>query len=330
VNTTVINNVYNTTIINNKTVNVTNVTYVNRGVPGAVAATTSQAFASAQPVSRNIVRVDPHAMATAPVRVFAPAAVPTKQAVLGSRPASAKQPPVAVRTRAVVARMAPPPPPPAFDRRQAAITNNGGKPLSIEQNRQVQAGVPQRAAPVRIAPPATPHLAIQPTVRSGTPAAEPPPRADRPPTRPPVAASNPVVSRAVHPNELPPAPRPPSPSIANSVLERQELQEQQQLRAAQEQQRQQVQRQQELEHQQLAQEQADEARRQQLEQQHQQQTQALQQQHAQQQQQLQQKQQEQKRQMESQAKPAQKPAQKPAGKSAEPANRQDRPPGHTP
>ena len=56
VNTTVINNVYNTTIINNKTVNVTNVTYVNRGVPGAVAATTSQAFTSAQPVSRNIVQ----------------------------------------------------------------------------------------------------------------------------------------------------------------------------------------------------------------------------------------------------------------------------------
>src|SRR4029077_5424528 len=84
VNTTVISNVYNTTIIN-KTVNVTNVTYVNRGVPGAVAATTSQAFASAQPVSKNIVRVDPHAMATAQVRAFAPAAVPTREAVLGSR-----------------------------------------------------------------------------------------------------------------------------------------------------------------------------------------------------------------------------------------------------
>ena len=44
VNTTVINNVYNTTIINNKTVNVTNINYVNRNVPGAVAATTSQAL----------------------------------------------------------------------------------------------------------------------------------------------------------------------------------------------------------------------------------------------------------------------------------------------
>jgi hypothetical protein len=322
VNTTVINNVYNTTIIN-KTV--TNVTYVNRGVPGAVAATTSQAFASAQPVSKNIVRVDPHAMATAQVRAFAPAAVPTRQAVLGSRPLTAKQPPAAVQTRAVVARSAPPPPPPSFDRRQAAIANNAGKPLSIAQTRQIQAGAAQRAAAVHIAPPATPHVATQPPVRSGAPAAEPA-RVDRPPARPPVAASNPVVSKAVHPNELPAAPRPPSPGTADSVLEREHLQQQQQLRAAQDQQRQQVQRQQELEHQQLAQQQADEARRAQLEQQHLQQTQALQQQHAQQQQQLQQKQQEQRHQAESPSKPAARPAEK----SAEPANRQDRPPGHTP
>lgn len=326
VNTTVINNVYNTTIINNKTVNVTNVTYVNRGVPGAVAATTSQAFASAQPVSRNSVRVDPHAMAAAQVRALAPAAVPTRQAVLGARPLTAKRPPAAVQTRAVVARSAPPPPPPTFDRRQAAIASNAGKPLSIAQTRQIQAGVTQRAAPVRIAPPATPRVAIQPSVRSGTPAAAPPARADRPPTPPPVAASNPALSRAVHPNELPAAPRPPSPSVANSVLERQHLQEQQQLSAAQEQQRQQVQRQQELEHQRLAQQQADEARRAQLEQQHQQQTRVLQQQHAQQQQQLLEKQQEQRRQVESPSKPAGKTAEKPA----EPANRQDRPPGHTP
>jgi hypothetical protein len=321
VNTTVINNVYNTTIIN-KTVN--NVTYVNRGVPGAVAATTSQAFASAQPVSRNVVRVDSRALGTAQVRALAPAAVPTRQAVLGGRAAGARQPPAVVQTRTVVARKAPPPPPPTFERRQAAMASNAGKPLSIAQTRQIQPSVAPRAASVRIAPPATPHVAAQPAVRASTPS-EPPPRADRPPARPPVAASNPVAARAIHPNELPAAPKPPSPSIANSALEREHLQQQQQLRAAQEQQRQQVQQQQEREHQQLAQQQADAARQQQLEQQHQQQTQALQQQHAQQQQQLQERQQQQ-RQVASQSRPAERPAEKPA----QPANRQDRPPGHTP
>jgi uncharacterized protein DUF6600/FecR-like protein len=327
VNTTVINNVYNTTIINNKTVNVTNVTYVNRGVPGAVAATTSQAFTSAQPVSRNSVPVDPHAIATGAVRTLAPAAVPTKQAVLGSRREGSVQPPAAVQTRAVVARRAPPPPPPVFERRQAAIASNAGKPLSIAQTQQIQPSVAPRAAAVRIAAPATPHVATQPNARSSTSGAEPP-RVDRPPARPPVADSRPSAPPAVHPNELPVAPKPPSPSIANSVLERQHFQEQQQLHAAQEQQRQQIQRQQELEHQQLAKQQVEEARRQQLEQQHQQQTQALQQQHAQQQQQLQEKQQEQRRQMESQARPVARPAEKPA---AQPANHEkDRPPGHRP
>jgi len=364
VNTTVINNVYNTTIINNKTVNVTNVTYVNRGVPGAVAATTSQAFTSAQPVSRNLVHVDPHAMATAPVRALVPAAVPTKQAVLGARAAVRIQPPAAVQTRAVVARSAPPPPPPSFERRQTAIASNAGKPLSIAQTQQIQPSVAPRAAAVRIAPPATPHIAAQPAARSTTPVAEPP-RADRPPARPAVADSRPSAAQpsarsntpaaepprvdrpaarpavvdtrpsappAIHPSELPVAPRPPSPGVANSVLERQHLQEQQQLHAAQDQQRQQIQRQQELEHQQLAKQQADEARRQQLEQQHQQQTQALQQQHAQQQQQLQERQQEQRRQVESQTRPAAKPAEKPAEKpAAQPASHdKERPPGHRP
>ncbi|GAC1660239.1 MAG: hypothetical protein PVS2B3_13330 [Steroidobacteraceae bacterium] len=369
VNTTVINNVYNTTVINNNTVNVTNVTYVNRGVPGAVAATTSQAFASAQPVSRNTVRVDSRALAAAQVRALAPAAVPTKQAVLGARGAGASQPPAAVQTRTVVARKAPPPPPPAFEQRQAAIASNAGKPLSMAQTRQIQTSVAPRAAAVavRIAPPALPHATAQPAVKANVPAgeapsrterppppavaeppphterppppavAEPPPHADRPPAgpppRPPVVASNPVVSPAVHPSELPAAPKPPSPNIANSALEREHLQQQQQLRAAQEQQRQQVQQQQELEHQRLARQQADEAQRQrlqqQLEQQHQQQTQALQQQHAQQEQQLQQRQQEQRRQAEAQSKPASKPAERPAEKPAQPANRQDRPPEHT-
>ena len=45
VNTTTINNVYNTTIVN-KSTTITNVTYVNKTVPGAVTAVPQQAFAS--------------------------------------------------------------------------------------------------------------------------------------------------------------------------------------------------------------------------------------------------------------------------------------------
>jgi len=66
VNQTVVNNYYNTTVINK---NVTNVTYVNQRVAGGVTATSGQSFSSAQPVGRNMVRVDQREVATAQVAV---------------------------------------------------------------------------------------------------------------------------------------------------------------------------------------------------------------------------------------------------------------------
>jgi hypothetical protein len=154
VNTTVVNNYYNTTVVN-QNVNVTSVKYVNQTVPGAVAATTPQAFTTAQPVAKNVVIVDRRTIVNAPVRAFAPASVPTKQAVLGTTVAAvAVKPPAAVQTRVVVAKVAPPPPPPVFEKRQEAIRDNGGKPLSIAQVRQIQPAPAQSAAPVKIAGPA--------------------------------------------------------------------------------------------------------------------------------------------------------------------------------
>jgi hypothetical protein len=153
VNRTVINNYYQTTVVNNT--RVTNVTYVNQRVPGAVMATSQQAFTSAQPVARNAVRLDARQMASAQVQVRQPAIVPTKQAVLGSARPAEHQPPAAVQQRAVVAKAAPPPPQPSFERRQEAIKSNGGQPLSVTQIRQMQPAPAARtqAAAVRVAPP---------------------------------------------------------------------------------------------------------------------------------------------------------------------------------
>jgi len=282
VNTTVINNVYNTTIINNKTINVTNVNYVNRRVPGAVAATTSQAFTTAQPIARNAVHVDERAIVSAPVRAVTPAVVPTKQSLLGGSRMAAARPSAIVQTRTVVARVAPPAPPPAFERRQEAIQANGGRPLSVGAVRSIPTGRPPVTAAVKLAPPAMPAV-VHPPERP-----VPAPSARVEPARPPSAAgegSRPAAA-AVHPQELPQVSRPPSPGTANTALERQHLQEQQQLLAQQAAERQRVQQQQERDHAQLAKQQADEARRQQLEQQQrQQQAQQLTQQRAQEQQQ---------------------------------------------
>jgi hypothetical protein len=155
VETTVINNYY-TNVVVNKNVTVVQQTYVNQRVSGAVMATTPQAFTSAQPVARNMVRVDAREMATAPVNAITPAGVPPKQAVLGAGVAARVRPPVAIQNRAVVAKATPPPPPVSFASRQQAMQQNGGRPLAISQARQLQ---PQNAAAVhanvKIAPPAT-------------------------------------------------------------------------------------------------------------------------------------------------------------------------------
>ena len=157
VNTTVVNNYYNTVVVNKTTVN--NVTYVNQRVPGAVVATSSQAFSSGQSVSRNVVRVDARQVAAAPVSNFTPAAVPQREAVLGGRTDVRVRPPAAIQTRAVVAKTAPPPPPPAFAQRQEAIKANGGRPVSVAQARQIAPARTEAVAAhpqVKVAPPAKP------------------------------------------------------------------------------------------------------------------------------------------------------------------------------
>jgi hypothetical protein len=209
VNTTVVNNYYNTTVVNNNA-NVTNVKYVNQSVPGAVAATTPHAFTSAQPVAKNAVKVDQHEVASAPVRAFTPAAVPAKQAVLGTAVAAAK-PPVAVQTRAVVAKVAPPPPPPSFEKRQEAIKSNGGKPLSTAQVRQIEPAASRPASPVKIAPPAPKPV---------TPQAAQANRPGQPPNGQPAGRPTPATPNAIekapppnHPADHP-ADRPATPNNA--------------------------------------------------------------------------------------------------------------------
>jgi len=296
VNTTIVNNIYNTTIVNKTVVN--NITYVNRSAPGAIVATTTQAFTSAAPVASNRVAVNARELAAAPVRALAPAVVPTRQALLGAGRAVTARPPASVTARPVVARTPPPPPPPSFEQHLKALQNNGGRPLSVAQVRQLQPPAAASAAVhVKVAPPA--KTLITPKVAQA--AAHAP--VNRP-TTPPPAAVHPATP-ATHVAETPPPARVLPPSQANSALERQHLQEQQRLQAQQVAERQRVQQQQEVDHQQLAKEQADEAHRRQLEaqleQQHQQQTQQFQQKQALEQQQLEARQQEQHRQQQVEA-----------------------------
>lgn len=331
VNTTVVNNYYNTTVINK---NVTNVTYVNQRVPGAVSATTPQAFTSAQSVARNSVRVDAREVATAQVAVSAPAVAPSRQAVLGAGASANVHPPAAIVARPVVAKTAPPPPPVSFARQQQAIQENGGKPPAISQMRQMEPPNAQARSNVKIAPPSQPATPRNMQAgRSGNqpmnqPAGQPANNNNRPATptitttnvpsgnsnRPASANNNPPAASNVSAgqktyNDRPPVSRPANNVYTNDNLPHQQMEQQhqqqlEQLHKQQDRERQQVEQQQQAERQKLQQQQADQARQQQAERQRQQQEQAnqarqqqLNQQHQQQLEQLQQKHEQQQQQL---------------------------------
>jgi hypothetical protein len=140
-------NVYNTTIINRVQVtnvyrnvyvnkNVTNITYQNQRYGNAVTATSRESFTSAQPVGRNMMRVDAREVTTAQVSPMTPAVAPQQRSFLGSSQQARVRPPANVVARQVVAKTAPPPPAATVDRQLQQVQANGGRPVAASQNRQ--------------------------------------------------------------------------------------------------------------------------------------------------------------------------------------------------
>jgi hypothetical protein len=216
-NTTVssvtITNVYNTTVVN-RTTTITNVTYVNRNVAGAVTAVPQRAFVSAQPVARVAVAVNVREMASAPISSRA-AVAPARESVLGLRANSAGRvaaPPAAVASRSVVAKATPPPPPVPFAKQQQALAAHPGQPLERHEVQTLRpANAPAAQPMVKQAPPGKPATPI--AGRPGQPATAPP--ANQPPSagRPGQPASTPPAN-ARRPG--PPANTPPATPPANA------------------------------------------------------------------------------------------------------------------
>jgi hypothetical protein len=169
VNQTTITNVYNTTIVN-KTTNITNVTYVNRQVVGAITAVPQRTFVSAQAVGKAAVAVNARELASAPLSSRA-AVAPSRESVLGSKANSvgrAAAPPAALAIRQVVAKATPPPPPVAFARQQQGLAAHPGQPLARQEVQSLRpANAPAARPMIKQAPagkPATPIVG-----RPGTP-----------------------------------------------------------------------------------------------------------------------------------------------------------------
>ena len=144
VNNTVINNTYNN-------INVTNVVYANRQVPGAVVAVPTSAFVQSQPVSRAAVRVPRETIVSAPLAVVAPVA-PTERSVRGTA-AQADRPPARALERPVVARTAPPAARVGFAAQQQQLTTQPGRPLDEAARRDLKPAAALPAPAIKLVAP---------------------------------------------------------------------------------------------------------------------------------------------------------------------------------
>lgn len=153
---------------------VTEVTYVNRGVPGGVTAVSRETFVSAQPVGRNVVAVNSEEIARAPV-THVVAVAPVHASVIGAGAPAAAAPPAGVQQRRVVSNRTPAAPPAAFSPGQptpAATAAPSGQPARAPRTFE-QVGPPPSPAS------APPQPAAQPAAAPAThPAAQtaPPPK----------------------------------------------------------------------------------------------------------------------------------------------------------
>jgi len=224
VNSVTITNVYNTTIIN-KTTNITNVTYVNRNVQGAVMAVPQRAFVSAQPVAKAAVMVNARDIAAAPISARV-AVVPTRESVLGAHASSANRvaaPPAAVASRQVVAKKTPPPPPVPFATQQQDLAAHPGQPLARSEVRNLRPANGPAAQPmVKQAPPgkpATPTMGSQPGSRPNVPRPGEPANAQpmNRPGNPTFPNERPGATNPIQPNRAPSPPpnQPTTPQPSN-------------------------------------------------------------------------------------------------------------------
>jgi len=235
-------NVTNTTIINQT--NVTNVynnyvrtgsvpvgSYMNRTVPGAVAAVSQSTLTSGQPLQHSIVHVQPNQMAAVKTAEVAPRVAPQMSSVLGHAPsANVAHPPAAVLSHPMVARTTPPPPAASFQQRQAALEKTPGRPLPVSQLNQMARTAPAAARPpVRVVSQARP-IAPQTVAGSapkGQPAAAParnapapaPERAAQPPAQPATRPYEPPPAERAHSQPMQPAPaaRQPAPAAKQTA-----------------------------------------------------------------------------------------------------------------
>jgi hypothetical protein len=174
-----------TTIVNN----ITNITYRNRNVPGAIVAMPAQQFAQATPTGRAGMLLPPGVARAAPV-LAAPQARPLPQSRIGAPPAG-RLPPGPVLQRVAVARALP---------GHAFVHAPGPGGVRPDARVAVHGPVPLRVLRPAIGKPVTPQQARGPVPGAG-PAAHEVVQGGRPGQGPQQAAVTPLAGRPGQPDQ---------------------------------------------------------------------------------------------------------------------------------
>ena len=143
-NTRITNITYVTNNYYNNRTNVTRIRYVNRAVPGAMTAVSTDVMIHSQPVGRSNLRLPAGAVERAQIAVVAPVA-PSRTSVLGIHAGVAAAAPRRTVYRPVVYHAAPPPRPVPFEAKQQVLQRNPGRPLDVQTERQLRARMPQQS-----------------------------------------------------------------------------------------------------------------------------------------------------------------------------------------
>jgi hypothetical protein len=201
---------------------VTNVTYVNQRVPGAMIAVRGDAFAGSQPVQRARIDVNAQMAAEARVSGHSPAIAPQRNSVLGVHAAMADRaghPPAQAFNRQVVGKATPPPPPVSFAQRQQYLSANPGRPIDAQTLSHIQAARPAAAVQQQqyVRPAMGGRMTAAPVNANPnlTPPQPPRPQMERPARVVPNEGPRPnqvEQERLARPHEQPaPVPQPPRP-----------------------------------------------------------------------------------------------------------------------
>jgi Family of unknown function (DUF6600) len=189
---------------------VTQISYVNRGVPGGVTAVSRETFVGARPVGRNVVAVNSEEIARAPV-THTVAVAPERASVMGAGARTTTAPPTAVQHRMVMSNRMPSAPPP-YSQRLPAVRANPGQPPTQTTAPAASGAQPGRAPrtmesggppPQRASAPGQPAVQTTPAAsgaQPGRPArsferVEPPPPAPAPAPAQPAAQPTPPPGR---------------------------------------------------------------------------------------------------------------------------------------